>query len=267
MGNLFRDLAPISSGAWKQIEEEATRTIKEYLAARRMVDVIGPRGYEYAGVGTGHVTEIAAPGDGVRALQRDVAAMVELKVPFVLSRDELDGVARGSNDPDLQPLKEAARKLAFAEDRAVFDGYKSAGIPGIRGTTSNQAIALPANVTAFPVAVAKALGELRLAGVNGPYKLALGAKAFEDLNGATDEGYPVYRELHAMLGGGIVWAPAIEGGVLVTARGGDFELHLGQDVSIGYTSHDATSIQLYFQETFTFLSLTTEASVNLTALD
>ncbi|MGY3230395.1 putative linocin/CFP29 family protein [Luteibacter sp. HA06] len=265
MNNLFRELAPISGGAWEQIEDEATRTLKEYMAARRIVDVIGPKGYDYPGVGTGHTRVIETPADGIQVQQRQVAAMVELRVPFVLSRQDLDDVARGSNDPDLQPLKDAAKKLAFAEDRAVFDGYAAAGIAGIRNTTSNKAIALPADLTAYPVAVAQALNELRLAGVNGPYKLAIGAKAYADLNGATDEGYPVFRELHAMLDGGIVWAPAVEGGVLMTARGGDFELHLGQDVSIGYDSHDASSVRLYLQETFTFLSLTTEASVSLSA--
>jgi uncharacterized linocin/CFP29 family protein len=265
MGNLFRELAPVSGGAWKQIEDEATRTLKEYMAARRLVDVVGPRGYDHGGVATGHVREIAAPGEGIRSLQRQVASLVELRVPFVLSRDEIDGVARGSNDPDLQPLKDAARKLAFAEDRAVFEGYAEAGITGIRQTTDNKKVALPADIAAYPRAVAKALSELRLSGVNGPYRLALGAKAYAAMNGATDEGYPVYRELHGMLNGGIVWAPAIEGGVLLSARGGDYELHLGQDVSIGYDSHDATSVTLYLQETFTFLALTAEASVDLVA--
>ena len=264
MNNLFRELAPISGGAWEQIEDEATRTLKEYMAARRIVDVIGPKGFDYPGVGTGHTRTLEASA-GVRVRQREVAAMVELRVPFVLSREQLDNVARGSNDPELQPLKDAARELAFAEDRAVFDGYAAAGIAGIRSTTSNKAIALPADLTAYPVAVAQALNELRLAGVNGPYKLAIGAKAYADLNGATDEGYPVFRELHAMLNGGIVWAPAIEGGLLTTARGGDFELHMGQDVSIGYDSHNSANVSLYLQETFTFLPLTTEASVNLTA--
>lgn len=264
MNNLFRELAPISGGAWEQIEDEAKRTLKEYMAARRIVDVIGPKGYDYPGVGTGHTRTIETPTDGIRVRQREVAAMVELRVPFVLSRQDLDDVSRGSNDPDLQPLKDAAKQLAFAEDRAVFDGYPAAGIAGIRNTTSNTTITLPTDLTAYPVAVAQALNELRLAGVNGPYKLAIGAKAYADLNGATDEGYPVFRELHAMLDGGIVWAPAIEGGVLTTVRGGDFELHLGQDVSIGYDSHDATGVHLYLQETFTFLSLTTEASVSLT---
>ncbi|HEY4089958.1 MAG TPA: family 1 encapsulin nanocompartment shell protein [Luteibacter sp.] len=265
MGNLFRELAPVSGGAWKQIEEEATRTLKEHMAARRLVDVVGPRGYDVGGVATGHVREIKAPEPGIRALQRQMAPLVELRVPFVLSRDEIDGVARGSNDPDLQPLKDAARTLAFAEDRAVFDGYDAAGITGIRQVTNNKKVALPADIAAYPRAVAKALSELRLSGVNGPYRLALGAKAYAAMNGATDEGYPVYRELHGMLNGAIVWAPAIEGGLLLTGRGGDYELHLGQDVSIGYDSHDAKTVTLYLQETFTFLALTSEASVDLLA--
>ena len=46
---------------------------------------------------------------------------------------------------------------------------------------------------------------------------------------------------------------------------GDFDLQLGTDVSIGYLSHDAESVQLYLQETLTFLAYTAEASVALTA--
>ena len=62
----------------------------------------------------------------------------------------------------------------------------------------------------------------------------------------------------------IIWAPAIDGAFLLSTRGGDYELHLGQDLSIGYLSHDATSVQLYFQESLTFLVQTSEAGVALT---
>ena len=64
-----------------------------------------------------------------------------------------------------------------------------------------------------------------------------------------------------MLDGEIIWAPAIEGAFLLSTRGGDFELHLGQDLSIGYLSHDAEHVQLYFQESLTFIVQTTEAVV------
>jgi uncharacterized linocin/CFP29 family protein len=61
----------------------------------------------------------------------------------------------------------------------------------------------------------------------------------------------------------IIWAPAIAGAFVLTTRGGDFDLHIGQDVSIGYLSHTDTSVRLYLQESFTFLLLTSEASVAL----
>ncbi len=75
---------------------------------------------------------------------------------------------------------------------------------------------------------------------------------------------PIHEHVARVLDGEIVWAPAIDGAFLLSARGGDFGLHLGQDLSIGYLSHDATSVRLYFQETLTFLVYTSEASVAFT---
>ncbi|MGX1105155.1 MULTISPECIES: family 1 encapsulin nanocompartment shell protein [Bradyrhizobium] len=263
MNNLHRGLAPISDAAWAQIEEEASRTLKRHLAARRVVDVDGPKGTDYSAVGTGHLKKIAAPGDGVEATQRDVQALVELRVPFELSRQAIDDVERGANDSDWGPLKDAARKIAFAEDRAVFDGYAAAGIRGIRQGTSNPVLTLPSSVKNYPAVVAQAVSQLRLAGVNGPYTLLLGTEPYTAIGGATDDGYPVLQHIQRLIDGKIIWAPAIEGGVLLTTRGGDFQLSIGQDLSIGYLSHSAKSVQLYFQETITFLMLTSEASVVL----
>lgn len=263
MNNLHRGLAPISDAAWAQIEEEASRTLKRHLAARRVVDVDGPKGTDFSAVGTGHLKKIAAPGDGVEATQRDVQALVELRVPFELSRQAIDDVERGANDSDWDPLKDAARKIAFAEDRAVFDGYAAAGIQGIRQGTSNPVLTLPSSVKNYPAVVAQAVSQLRLAGVDGPYTLLLGTEPYTAIGGATDDGYPVLQHIQRLIDGKIIWAPAIEGGVLLTTRGGDFQLSIGQDLSIGYLSHSAKSVQLYFQETITFLMLTSEASVVL----
>src|SRR5271169_954305 len=123
MNNLHRELAPISEAAWAQIEEEASRTLKRYLAARRVVDVRDLGGTALAAVGTGHLREVAPPGDGIIARQREVKPLVELRVPFELQRQAIDDVERGSNDSDWQPLKDAARQIAFAEDGAIFEGY------------------------------------------------------------------------------------------------------------------------------------------------
>jgi uncharacterized linocin/CFP29 family protein len=263
MNNLHRELAPISDAAWSQIEEETSRRLKRYLAGRRVVDLQGPSGVALSAVGTGHLHNIDASGDGILARQRDVNALVELRVPFDLDRQQIDDVERGANDSDWQPAKDAARLLAFAEDRAIFDGYAAAGVGGIRQGTSNPVMTLPADVREYPDVVAQAVSQLRLVGVNGPYSVLLSADAYTGLSETRDHGYPVLEHIKRLIDGEIVWAPAIAGAFVLTTRGGDFGLYLGQDVSIGYLSHTDTVVRLYLQETFTFLLLTTEASVAL----
>jgi uncharacterized linocin/CFP29 family protein len=263
MNNLHRELAPISDAAWASIEEEATRTLKRYLAGRRVVDVRGPAGAALSAVGTGHLKTIAAPGDGILARQRDVKALVELRVPFELDRQQIDDVERGANDSDWQPVKDAAQKIAYVEDRAIFEGYPAGGIVGVRQATSNPILTLPADVRQYPVAIAQALSQLRLAGVNGPYSVVLGAEAYTALAETNDNGYPVLEHVKELVKDEIVWAPAIDGAFVLTTRGGDFDLHIGQDISIGYLSHTDSAVRLYLQETMTFRSLTAEAAVAL----
>ncbi|MGW4893219.1 family 1 encapsulin nanocompartment shell protein [Kitasatospora sp. NPDC004240] len=264
MNNLHRDLAPISAAAWAEIEEEARQTFELHIAGRRVVDLDGPDGPALAAVGTGHLTGIAGPADGVIAHARDTRPVVELRVPFTVSREAVDDVERGAKDSDWQPVKDAARTIALAEDRAIFAGYPAAGIEGIRAGASNPEIELPADVREYPNAVSRALTALRLAGVGGPYSLLLGADAFTAVNETSDHGYPIHNHIARLLDGEIIWAPAIDGAFLLSARGGDFQLHLGQDLSIGYLSHDAKSVQLYLQESLTFLLHTAEAAVALT---
>jgi uncharacterized linocin/CFP29 family protein len=263
VNNLHRELAPISDAAWAEIEEEASRTLKRFLAARRVVDVQGPKGVDFSAVGTGHLRTIAAPGDGIEATQRVAQTLVELRVPFELARQAIDDVERGATDSDWEPLKEAARKMAFAEDRAVFEGYAAGGIEGVRQGLSNPALPLPVEAGGYPALLEQALSQLRLAGVNGPYSLVLGAAAYTTMSGGSEEGYPVLQHIRLLMDGEIVWAPAIAGGFVLTTRGGDFELSIGQDISIGYLDHSRSAVELYLQESFTFRLLTAEAAVAL----
>jgi uncharacterized linocin/CFP29 family protein len=263
MNNLHRELAPISDTAWEQIEEETTRTLKRYLAGRRIVDVPTAQGIALPGVGTGHLKSISAPAEGILARQREVKPLVELRVPFELSRQTIDDVLRGSEDSDWQSAKDAAKKLAFAEDRAIFNGYPEADIQGVREGTSNPIETLPADVREYPDAIARALSQLRLMGVNGPYSVLLGAGEYTALAETRDHGYPVLEHVQRIVDGKLIWAPAIEGAFVVTTRGGDFELNVGQDISIGYLSHTESAVQLYLQESFVFRVLTSEASVAL----
>jgi uncharacterized linocin/CFP29 family protein len=263
MNNLHRELAPISDMAWAEIEQETARTLQRNLAGRRVVDLQGPGGLALSAVGTGHLQNIAAPEDGISARQREVKALVELRVPFELDRQTIDDVERGSKDSDWQPAKDAARQIAFAEDRAIFEGYTAGGITGVRQGTSNPIINLPDDVRNYPDAIAQALSQLRLVGVNGPYSVLLSAEAYTAVAEGRDYGYPVLEHVRRLVDGEIIWAPAITGAFVLTGRGGDFDLHIGQDISIGYLSHNDTAVRLYLQESFTFLLLTTEAAVAL----
>jgi len=263
MNNLHRELAPISEAAWADIEKETTRTLKRHLAGRRVVDMHGTGGVGLSAVGTGHLKAIAAPGDGILSRQREVKALVEFRVPFELDRQQIDDVERGANDSDWQAAKEAAQKIAYAEDRAIFEGYAAAGIVGIRQGTSNPIMTLPADVRDYPDAISQALSQLRLVGVNGPYSVILGADAYTALSEFSDHGYPVLEHVKKLVKDEIIWAPAIDGAFVLTTRGGDFDLHIGQDISIGYLSHTDSAVRLYLQETLTFLLLTTEAAVAL----
>jgi uncharacterized linocin/CFP29 family protein len=264
MNNLYRDLAPITDEAWDQIEEEATRTFKRHIAGRRVVDVSEPGGPVTAAIGTGHLLDVASPADGVVAHLREARPLVRLRVPFTIARIDVDDVERGSQDSDWDPVKDAAKKLAFAEDRAIFEGYEAASITGIRKSSSNTALALPADAREIPDVISQALSELRLAGVDGPYCVLLSADVYTKVSETTEHGYPIREHLNRLIDGEIIWAPAIDGAFVLSTRGGDFDLQLGTDVSIGYLSHDADSVALYLQETLTFLNYTAEASVALT---
>ena len=262
--NLHRELAPVSDAAWGEIEEEARRTFTRDIAGRRVVDLVGPAGPGLSSVGTGHTEPVEAPGSAVQALRRLSQPIIELRAPFTVTRQAVDDVERGAKDSDWQPVKDAAKQIAYAEDHLVFHGSDAAGIVGLAPSTSNDVLALPGEPKDLPDTVAQALRALRLAGVAGPYSLLLSADTYTAVAETTDHGYPIRDHLSRLIGDGeIIWAPALEGALLVSTRGGDYELHLGQDLSIGYLSHDADSVQLYLQESLTFLALTAESSVVL----
>lgn len=263
MDNLHRSLAPISSAAWAQIDDEARRTFVTRIAGRRVVDMPDAGGLELSAVGTGHVVDVEPPVPGVEARRRRVQPLVELRVPFEVTRAAIDDVDRGSEDSDWQPVKDAVEALAAAEDTLVFTGSAASDVEGIVPSSSNQDIALPDDPRQLPDALARALTILRTVGVQGPYALLLSAELYTLAAESSDHGYPIAEHLRRLLGadGEIVFAPALRGAIVVSLRGGDHTLTLGQDVSIGYLSHDAERVRLYAQESLTFRVNTAEASV------
>jgi uncharacterized linocin/CFP29 family protein len=264
MNDLLRELAPVSAEAWKEIEDEAKRTLKAMLAARKLVDFAGPLGWDAGAISLGRAQPLKkAPQDGVQARLRTVQPLVELRVPFELSREELEAAARGAKDLALDPVRDAARAAALAEDRAVFHGYAEAGINGIVEASAKGRCSISEDYTKYLGSVAEALHKLRAAGIGGPYAIALGPRCFTGLSKTLLGGFPALEQLRRLLDGPIVSAPAVDGAVLLSTRGGDFELTVGQDFSIGYLDHSANGVRLYLQESMTFRVLSPEAAVPL----
>lgn len=263
MNHLLRELAPLSAEAWELVETEAKRALKIKLAARKLVDFAGPLGWQAAAIPSGRVERVGAEaGIGVEARLRAVQRLVELRVPFELKREEIEAAARGAKDPLLDAVREAAGAAALAEDRAVFHGYAAAGIRGLT-EAEGASLTLSDDYGAYPAVVADAIDRLHSAGVAGPYAIALGPRCYTGLTKTTKDGFPVMEHVRRLLDGPIVWAPGIDGAAVLSMRGGDFELTVGGDWSIGYLSHSADAVRLYLEESFTFRVLAPEAAVAL----
>lgn len=265
MNDLLRGLAPISDAGWKAIDDEARQTLKRFLGARQLVDFRGPKGWAYSAVDLGRATKLAKPPrEKVTGALRQVQPLVELRSDFTLSRTEIEVIDRGGPDPDLDAVRQAARAIALAEDRAIFHGYAAAGIKGINERGKAECMAITDDYEKYPRAVAEALNRLRNEGIDGPYAIALGPRCYKGLTETVSKGgYPVIDHVRRLVDGPIVWAPGMDGASVLSMRGGDFELFVGRDFSIGYETHDAASVSLYILESFTFRLVTPEAAVPL----
>ena len=265
MNHLLRELAPVTEDAWTQIDEEATRSLKHFLAGRRLVDFSGPQGWGFAAVDLGRVESLSAGSFGsVETARRLVLPLVEVRAPFSLSRDELAAADRGATDVDLDAVRHAGQAAALAEDHLVFHGYDGGGIQGIIPASPHSAVPISADYGEYPEHVARAVALLRGADVAGPYAIALGPRCYTGVTESTERGgYPVLEHIREILGGPVVWAPGVDGAVVLSMRTGDFELTVGEDFSIGYRSADEALVTLYIEESLTFRINTPEAAVHL----
>jgi uncharacterized linocin/CFP29 family protein len=264
MDDLHRELAPISSKAWEAIDREAKRALELLLAARKLVDFSGPLGWEQSAVGLGSTEALAGPVPGVEMARRRVLPLVELRAAFEIGRAVLEDIGRGDRGADLGPVLEAARRIAHAEDTLIFEGHSAVGFPGIVASSPHRPIALPRAEEAILGAVSEAIEVLREAGVGGPYAIALGPRTYSEWSRALlRTGTPLLDVLRRLLGGQVVRAPGLEGAVLASVRGGDYELAVGRDLSIGYAGHDERSVRFYLVESLAFRVFSPEAAVAL----
>ena len=264
MNHLLRSLAPLSDAGWELLDDEARARLAPALAARKLVDFSGPHGWEHSATNLGRASALeSGPGEGVSARKRSVLPLVEVRAQFELSRAELRDADRGADDADLSELDKAAHRIAMAENVAVFHGLTDATV-GIAEVSPHAQAKLGEAADAYPRKVAGAVEQLLCSGITGPYGLALGREQYRRvIETAEHGGYPLLEHLRKILEGTIVWAPGVNGAIVLSMRGGDFKFESGEDLAIGYESHDGRVIKLYIEESFSFHVATPEAAVVL----
>ncbi len=252
MDILRKSLAPISDKAWEEINEDAKNTLETALSARKFVDIEGPKGLDHAAVPLGSLKLPSKQGKkDVQYGIHQLMPLVETRIPFELNIWELDNVARGNEDIDLDNLQEAAYKIAEFEENAIYNGFSQANIEGLLNASEHSAMDLPEKMDDIIGIISKAIVRFQKKGVQGPFNLIVGPEIYEKLNSFM-QGYPLRKQVEKIIEGEIILAHKIESALLVSARGGDFRLTLGQDLSIGYENHDNKKVELYFMESFTF---------------
>lgn len=251
MDILRKSLAPISDAAWEEINDTAKEVLNSVLSARKFVDLQGPKGWNYPALSTGRIHVPKDQKAKVKYGVHQVLPMVEARIPFELDIWELDNVARGAEDIDLDALEDAAREIAKFEENAIFKGFKAGNISGLASCNEYKTPVFPENAEEIIGVVADVLSQFKANSIEGPYTLVLSQDKWQKVNSFV-KGYPLRKQLENLLGGSIIMAPNVEGAYIISERGGDLKMVIGQDLSIGYESHNSKTVQLYFTESFTF---------------
>lgn len=259
MNILKKALAPLTDKAWAEVSEQADRITKEYLTGRKVADIEGPNGLEYGAISTGRLTIPGKqPKNGVNYGIREVIPLLEIRKPFTLDLWELDNASRNAEDIDLENLENAAKEIAAFEDRVFYYGFKEVNAPGLIGAFEGKAENVDLEAEKFTRKVADQVVKLRQRAVEGPYTLVLPADVWSKLI-SQSVSYPVMRQLKDIIGGDVIINHENKDIFLLSERGGDFELSIGQDISIGYEGHDNDKVKLYFTESFMYRIIGPEA--------
>lgn len=250
MDILKRQMAPLSGDAWHEIEERAGEALKTNLSARRVVKVNGPKGLDYTVIPQGRLTLLDGK-DEVKTGLYQVKPLVETRISFELDRWEMDNIARGARDVDLENLEEAARKAAHFEENAIYNGYEPAGIVGLNQAAKQKPIPFGSDSATILEGLSKGLLQLKEAFINPPLTLVVGEEGWHRVNREL-HGYPLVKRIENLIGGKILYTPVIDGALLLPYDNEELELTLGLDFSIGYETHDSQKVRLFIAESFTF---------------
>lgn len=248
---LKRNLAPLTQEAWNEIDARAGEVLKSRLAARKAVNVNGPKGWNYTALSEGRVVVDREEAGEVKSGIFQIKPLVESRMTFTLNRWEMDNIIRGAKDIDLSNLEEAAKKIADFEENTIYNGYEAGTIQGLKEVSAHKTIDFGNDGATIMEALSQGLITLRENYAQGPLDLIVGKEAYKRLNKEV-QGYPLIKRVEKLIGGSIIFSNVLEGAMLVPHNHEDLEFTIGQDFAIGYESHDDKEVTLFITETFTF---------------
>ena len=264
MDILKKSLAPITEEAWDEIQDQAKKVFSNLLTARKFVDIDGPKGITYGALSLGRL-KIVEPKDkdGVNYGIHKVLPLIEVRKPFHLDIWELDNAARGAEALNLDVMEKAAGEMARFEEEAIYHGFNEASIKGLRESSAFKKVKFPDEEKELLKLLGQLVSQFQVNAVEGPYSLILNPEKWAFIFSQV-EGFPLIQHIQKMIGGTVMHNPNITDSYLVSSRGGDFRLTIGQDMSIGFDSSDTEKVKLYFTESFTFRVLEPNAVAILT---
>lgn len=264
MDMFARGLAPINGEAWKQIDEQAIATLRANLSARRFVDVKGPYGWEHSCVYEGRLGGYQKEGE-VGYASRKCQRLVETRTEFELDITELHNIERGCDDPDLVPVEIAARNAAAFEDGIVYKGLEKVDMKGLAGSNELPELNLPTDdAEKFLRAITDVTYTMATThSMEGPFAL-VGGKKLRDALGKIVSGRTWFDVVEKNSDvDEYIFTPSYDGAFLVSKRGGDFELTLGGDFTIGFVGVEGDKLKFFLAESLAFRIIEPRAFVPL----
>ncbi|WP_242392476.1 family 1 encapsulin nanocompartment shell protein [Anaeromyxobacter oryzisoli] len=252
--------ASFGQEVWDEIDAVARAAAEEVRAARRVLEVIGPLGFEArAGVAE---DERVQPGDDEAEERTHVHVPRARMLPvlhrtFSLGARSVEALEQRGEPLTLTDAAEAARALARAEDRVLFDGHAGAGVIGLLGHPG--ALELRTGDWADPARAAddllEALIRLDGAGRHGPYAVALApVRYYALLRPHPASGLTPYQQLQPAFAGGIVKAPVLSDAAVVVMRSASGpRAVIGQDLAAAYDGREGIFHRISLVESVTLL--------------
>jgi len=255
---------PFGTAVWNTIESEISSYLTKRLTLRSVVDFKSEYTFETDAIPTKNVASIASQ-DGLEVFTREPIKMMEIKKSFTIPTSVIEDIKRDKPDFDTKVMMEAANSFAKVENETILSGQSAANIEGILSGVENTLEAKEGKD--ILKAVAKSLGIFNANFVDGTFKLVISSATMATLYTESFDGMSLKSKLDEILGAGAIVINQDIGddkALVISQRGGDFELYSGMDVSLGFEKETSEGVELFLMQTFAFRSIAPEAAVLIT---